>query len=186
MRKLCDKILVIDLESTCWPGDPPDGQVSEIIEIGLCVLDVATLRREENLSIIVRPQLSTVSDFCTALTTLTQAEVDDGIPLTEACRVLRDRYRSQQRVWASYGEYDRWQFEICCSRLGLESPFGSRHVNVKSLFALARALPREIALDGAMKCMGWPLEGTHHRGGDDAWNIGRILGYILQSARKGP
>ena len=28
-----DKILVIDLEATCWAGDPPPGQDREIIEI---------------------------------------------------------------------------------------------------------------------------------------------------------
>ena len=26
----------------------------------------------------------------------------------------------------------------------------------------------------ALKRMGLPLEGTHHRGGDDAWNIAAI------------
>ena len=42
MPKILDKIIVIDLEATCWEGDPPPGQESEIIEIGLCILDVAT------------------------------------------------------------------------------------------------------------------------------------------------
>jgi len=31
--------------------------------------------------------------------------------------------------------------------------------------------------------MGWPLEGTLHRGSDDAWNIARLLGDILLKAR---
>jgi inhibitor of KinA sporulation pathway (predicted exonuclease) len=185
MRRLLDQILVIDVESTCWLGDPPEGQLSEIIEIGLCVLDVATLERLENPSIIVRPWHSTVSEYCTALTTLTQADVEAGIPLVEACQLLRDRYRSSQRVWASFGDYDRWQFERCCRRLDLEYPFGPRHINVKSLLALVRALPREVSLDAAMQMLGWPLEGTHHRGGDDAWNIARMLGHVLLTARRG-
>lgn len=186
MSKLLDKILVIDLEATCWRGDPPEGQVSEIIEIGLCVLDVASLKRLENPSIIVRPECSTISEYCTALTTLTQADVDAGLALADACQLLRERYRSKHRVWASYGDYDRWQIEVACRRIGLESPFGSRHINVKSLFALTHGLPREVGLDRAMHMMGWPLEGTHHRGGDDAWNVARILGQILLAARKEP
>jgi inhibitor of KinA sporulation pathway (predicted exonuclease) len=32
------RILVIDLEATCWQGDPPPGETSEIIEIGNAVL----------------------------------------------------------------------------------------------------------------------------------------------------
>ncbi len=184
--KKMDRILVIDLESTCWEGLPPKGQQHEIIEIGLCVLDVATCQRLDNPSLIVQPTRSTVSEYCTRLTTLTQEDVEAGMSLVEACQLLRDKYRSRQRVWASYGDYDRWMFESSCRTFGVEYPFGSRHLNVKSLFAMVHALPREVSLAQAMEMMGWPLEGTLHRGGDDAWNIARILGHFLLTARSGP
>ena len=35
MARKLDRILVVDVEATCWEGDPPPGQISEIIEIGL-------------------------------------------------------------------------------------------------------------------------------------------------------
>jgi inhibitor of KinA sporulation pathway (predicted exonuclease) len=184
MAKKLDQILVIDVESTCWEGDPPEGQESEIIEIGLCILDVATGKRLDNPSILVSPVKSTVSDYCTWLTTLTQQEVDDGLSLLEACQLLRDKYQPRQRLWASYGDYDRLQFERCCTAQNIEYPFGTGHINVKSLFAVTRAMSREVGLDRAMHILGWPLEGTHHRGGDDAWNIARILGHILLRARQ--
>lgn len=183
MTKKQDQILVIDLESTCWEGEPPEGQRSEVIEIGLCVLDVGTCRRLENPSFIVRPVQSTVSPYCTKLTTLTQEEVDKGMSLHDACRILRARHGSRQRMWASYGDYDLWMLKASCQAQGVEYPFGTRHLNVKSLFAAVYALPREISLAQAMEMMGWPLEGTHHRGGDDAWNIARILGHFLLTAR---
>jgi inhibitor of KinA sporulation pathway (predicted exonuclease) len=182
VRKL-DQILVIDLESTCWQGTPPPGQDSEIIEIGLCLLDVATGERLDNPSILVRPVHSTVSAYCTELTTLTQAEVNLGISLGAACRILREKYGSRQRLWASYGDYDRKQFKKECLAYGIDYPFGDGHINVKSLFAVVYNLPHELPLDAALKHLGFPLEGTHHRGGDDAWNIARILGHILRSAR---
>ena len=47
MARRTDRILVVDVESTCWAGDPPLGQMSEIIEIGLGVVDVAALERVE-------------------------------------------------------------------------------------------------------------------------------------------
>ena len=59
MAKKLDQILVIDLEATCWLGDPPEGQESDIIEIGLCTLDVATGQRLDKASIVVRPERST-------------------------------------------------------------------------------------------------------------------------------
>jgi inhibitor of KinA sporulation pathway (predicted exonuclease) len=184
MADKLDRILVIDVESTCWEENPPAGQESEIIEIGLCVLDVATGQRLENPSILVRPERSTVSGYCTALTTLTQEEVNGGISLAEACRLLEQKYRSKQRLWASYGDYDRRQFERNCRARGIPYPFGPGHINVKSLLAIVHNLPREVPLNAAMKRAGFPMEGTHHRGGDDAWNIARLLGDLLLRARQ--
>jgi inhibitor of KinA sporulation pathway (predicted exonuclease) len=183
MARELDQILVIDVEATCWPGDPPGDQQSEIIEIGLCPLDVSSCTRGDMRSILVRPERSTISAYCTKLTTLTQAEVDDGISFSDACRLLVEAYKSRTRIWASFGDYDRLQFQENCEAAGVDYPFGSRHINVKSLFAIIHNLQAEVGLDRAMKLLGYPLEGTHHRGGDDAWNIARILGHILRTAR---
>jgi len=178
-----DRVVVVDLEATCWGGKPPEGHPSEIIEIGLCLLDVSTGERSEKRSIVVRPEASSISPYCTALTTLTQEEVDTGLSLAEACRILRDEYLGRDRLWASYGDYDRNKLQQQCHERSIEYPFGKGHLNVKTLFALVHNLRREVSLDKAMAIMGFPLEGWHHRGSDDAWNIARLLGAILQRAR---
>ena len=165
---------MVDVEATCWAGEPPAGQVSEIIEIGVCELDVESGERVGKHSVLVRPERSTVSEFCTSLTTLTAEQVAGGVTYAEACRLLRKDFGSRDRVWASYGDYDRKQFE----RQG-SYPFGPRHVNVKTLFALSRRLPREVGLDAALRIAGLPLEGTHHRGDDDAWNIAALFAGML-------
>jgi len=183
MAKKLDQILVVDVESTCWEGNPPDGEESEIIEIGLCPLDVATLQRLEKHCLLVRPERSTVSAYCTALTTLTQADVEGGLSLHEACRILKREYHAKERLWASYGDYDRRQFERNCRARGIAYPFGPGHLNVKSLFAVMHALPREVGMAQGLEILGLPLEGTHHRGGDDAWNIARLLAELLRRGR---
>ena len=185
MARKLDQILVVDIESTCWQGDSPAGETSEIIEIGVCVVDVATLQRQEPLSILVKPQRSSVSPFCTALTTLTQEEVDQGVSLAEACQLLQETYRSRQRLWASYGDYDRKQFRKNCAAYGIDYPFGPGHLNVKTLFAVTHALKREVGMGKALAILGMSLEGTHHRGGDDAWNIAGILCDLLHQSRLG-
>ena len=116
MARKLDRILVVDIEATCWEGNPPPGQISEIIEIGLCVLDVSTLARVEQRDILVRPVCSTVSPDCTQLATLTQADVDGDVSLAEACQILANEYQAPARLWASYGDYDRKQFERNCPR----------------------------------------------------------------------
>lgn len=179
MAKKLDQILVVDIESTCWQDAPPPGQESEIIEIGICLFDVASAQRVGKDSILVKPDRSQVSEFCTQLTTLTQTQVDRGMSFAAACSILKKKYLSKERVWASYGDYDRRQFERQCESFKISYPFGTTHLNVKSLFAIIHALPQEVGMDRALELLNLPLEGTHHRGGDDAWNIAGILSKLL-------
>lgn len=183
MARKLDQILVVDVESTCWDGPPPQGEESEIIEIGLCVVDVATLTRQSKHSILVRPERSRISPFCTGLTTLTPDMFDSAESLADAVKLLKREFASKDRLWASWGDYDRRQFERVCASAGVGYPFGTSHLNVKSLFAVALGLKHEVGLDGAYQQLGMTMEGTHHRGDDDAWNIAAILCKLLGSSR---
>ena len=178
MRKL-DKIIVIDLEATCWEGDPPPGESSEIIEIGLCVLDVATGHREPARALLVKPEHSGLSPYCQKLTTITPEMLENAPNLPEACAILREEYHSESRTWASYGDYDRLMLAAQCDARAISYPFGRSHINVKNLFALQMGLEREVGLQKATSMLGLPFEGTIHRGMDDAWNIAAILDRIL-------
>lgn len=185
MAKKLDTIIVVDLEATCWEGDPPPGQKKEIIEIGVCRLDIASGNRSDKKSLLVCPAKSRVSDFCTRLTTLTQEQVDQGIPFADAIEQLRREYSPADRTWASYGDYDRIQIQKQCEESGLAYPFGRSHINIKNLLAVSLNLPFEIGLDEAVKMLGLPMEGTHHRGHDDAWNIAAVLAAIFERTRRG-
>lgn len=180
MAKNLSEIIVVDLECTCWDGGkPPPGEVQEIIEVGVAVLDVNTRKRTAKESIMVKPQYSKISPFCTQLTTLTQKDVDAGMPLIDACRILKTKYGVREKVWASYGEFDRKHFKLECEAKGLDYPFGFNHINVKNWFALKHKLTKECGMDKALSLLKIPLEGTHHRGADDAWNIALILADVL-------
>jgi inhibitor of KinA sporulation pathway (predicted exonuclease) len=179
-----DRLLVIDIESTCWQGSPPEGQESEIIEIGICVLDIHSGERVNKESLLVKPERSQVSVFCTQLTTLTQTQVSrEGVEFEKACRILKRKYLAHNRVWASYGDYDRRQFERQCAARGIDYPFGPSHLNVKTLFALIQGLTQEIGMIEALKLLGLPVEGTHHRGVDDAWNTALLLSTLMLQRR---
>lgn len=177
-RRQINQVIVVDIESTCWEGQPPAGQENEIIEVGICVLEVSSGKRLSKEGVIVKSK-SEVSPFCTKLTTLTQADVDKGIPLAEACKILTEKYDSKNRPWASYGDYDRRQFERECRAKGIGYPFGYTHINVKNWFALRHKLSREVGMMEALKIFQVSPEGTHHRGCDDAWNIGLILSKLI-------
>jgi inhibitor of KinA sporulation pathway (predicted exonuclease) len=183
VAKRLDQVVVVDVEATCWTEEPPPGQISEIIEIGVCTLDLASGLPVSGEGILVAPACSVVSEYCTQLTSLTQAEVEQGLPFDQACALLQRTYRTKNRVWASWGDYDRRQFERQCQSYAVDYPFGSRHLNVKTLFAMVAGLPHEVGMDEALRHLGMPLEGRHHRGVDDARNIARLLSLLLTQAR---
>ncbi|WP_128978803.1 3'-5' exonuclease [Streptomyces roseicoloratus] len=170
---------VVDVEATCWDGQPPAGAVSEIIEIGLTVVDLAARRRVSRHGILVRPARSEVSAFCTELTGLTPAQVAGGVTFAEACRILTDEHDARTRPWASWGDYDRKQFDRQCRATGTPYPFGRPaehgHTNAKAVFTEAYGLRKRPGMAGALESAGLPLEGRHHRGEDDAWNIAALV-----------
>lgn len=173
---------VVDVEATCWEGAPPPGQVNEIVEIGLTAVDLATGERVGRHRVLVRPRRSSVSAFCTELTGLTQAEVDAGVDFAEACRLLAVEHEAGTRPWASWGDYDRKQFTAQCRAAGVTYPFGRRHWNAKLVFTRANGLRKRPGMAQALELAGLPLEGRHHRGEDDAWNIAAL---VLDLAAKG-
>ncbi|HVI40880.1 MAG TPA: 3'-5' exonuclease [Anaerovoracaceae bacterium] len=191
MRMKLDKVIVLDIEATCWEPKPTIKSKeleSEIIEIGLCTVDLTDNQSElfgrgQMKSILVKPKYSKVSKFCTELTTLTQEQVDSGVSLYEACQILEKEYDSRNYTWVSYGDYDRNTFQDECRSKGVSYPFGPRHLNIKNLFALMYRLDKEVGMPTALEKLGLPLDGTHHRGVDDAMNIAKIVSKVL-SKRK--
>jgi inhibitor of KinA sporulation pathway (predicted exonuclease) len=170
---------IIDLEATCWDGETPPGMRNEIIEIGICTINLETLERNEKRSIVIKPMHSSISEFCTELTGWTQAEVDAGISFADACKILERDYHSHTRTWLSWGEYDRKQLERESAAKGVRNPVGKNHINAKVAFGRARNHGKKIGMDGALRLLGWELEGRHHNGADDAWNIARIVAEML-------
>ncbi|MBX4179309.1 3'-5' exonuclease [Streptomyces geysiriensis] len=177
---------VIDVEATCWAGQPPPGAVSEVVEIGLAVVDLVARERVERHRVMVRPTRSRVSAFCTELTGITQAEADAGMSFADACDTLVRLHGAAVRPWASWGDYDRHQFVRQCAADGVPYPFAPAeraHTNAKAVFADAHGLRKRPGMAQALDLAGLPLEGRHHRGVDDAWNIaGLVLGLVERGA----
>ncbi len=175
-----DKIIVVDIEATCWYKNRiPPGMQAEIIEVGVCSFVLDTNQPNDKRGILVRPTRSKVGEFCTQLTTLTPELVSGGVTFAEACAILEEDYESRSYLWVSWGDYDRNKFRAQCRDFGVDYPFSDRHVNLKTLYTKLYDV-RKIGMKRALKHSGLALEGTLHRGVDDAWNIARLLGYLIE------
>lgn len=178
-----NEIIIVDLEATCWELDGDyQKQRSEIIEIGICKLNTETGTITANEGILIKPVTSEISEFCTQLTSITPQMVEEhGISLNEACSALEKRYNSKQLTWASYGAYDRTMLKEQCRKFGIRYPMSEHHINVKVLFSEIHGLAKGIGMARALRMLNLPLEGTHHRGVDDAKNIAKILHNLVEA-----
>jgi inhibitor of KinA sporulation pathway (predicted exonuclease) len=176
-------MIIVDLEATCWRGHPPKGMVNEVIEIGAVKLNLKDLDApiEKCQELIVKPKFSTISAFCTDLTSITQEQVDNGIYLDQACNILSEF--SGRVPWGSWGAYDNDFLQKECSRKRIQFPLSNRHINLKLLYSVLHGHKREKGLSKAMNEVKLSMEGRHHRGIDDAYNTARLLQYLVRQFR---
>ena len=181
MKTRMDKLVIVDLEATC--DNPRPSWLGEIIEVGVCLLDLKTLEVTNPKSILVKPLSTPITPFCTQLTTLTPEIVNQGGTLLDAMSILHHEYKMSERIWASWGDYDRKQLVRECGSKGFVFPGEfSPHLNLKRIFAVEYGFQEE-GMDSALNRFGLKLEGTHHRGCDDAVNIARLYRAHLQKVR---
>jgi inhibitor of KinA sporulation pathway (predicted exonuclease) len=172
--------LVIDLEATCDNAGAVPKREMEIIEIGAVMVDHSSFEPLREFQTFVRPvRHPTLTRFCQELTSITQAQVDAAPSFPAALAALREFMAGEQPLFCSWGNYDRGQFQLDAAHHRVKLPFGPDHLNVKQAFSNALRTNKRFGMAGALRRLGLPLEGTHHRGIDDARNIARILPYAL-------
>ncbi|BDS12210.1 3'-5' exonuclease [Aureispira anguillae] len=167
--------IILDLEATCW--SKKGSFTNEIIEIGaVCINQRQALIGEYNS--FVKPKLyPELSDFCKELTTIKQEEVDAA----ETFPVVLDDFLEWiesfgGEYWlCSWGFYDRSQFKKDCELHGLDTTWLRQHISLKHQYADIYNLSRPLGMKGALNREQIQMEGTHHRGIDDAKNIAKIF-----------
>ena len=176
-----DYYLVLDLEATCCDKGSIARNQMEIIEIGAVMVDPTTLTIVNEFQTFVKPIRNPIlTEFCTSLTSIAQTQVDRAPTYPEASAMLKNWLSGYPNgVFGSWGEYDRKQFKKDSNFHQLPFPIAYPHVNLKKVFSETQDLPKRYGMEKALELAGLPLEGTHHRGIDDARNIAKLLPYIL-------
>jgi 3'-5' exoribonuclease 1 len=173
--------LVIDLEATCDNSGSVPRYEMEIIEIGAVLVDARTLQPVDEFQTFIRPVRHPVlTAFCSELTSITQDEVDVAPGFVEAIGALESFMVKHARggappLFCSWGNYDKGQFVLDARHHDVKLPFGRDHLNLKQAFSDALGTTKRFGMARAMRRVGIALEGTHHRGIDDARNIAKLL-----------
>jgi inhibitor of KinA sporulation pathway (predicted exonuclease) len=176
-----DYYLVLDLEATCCDQDTIKRHQTEIIEIGAVMLEAQGLAVIEEFQTLVKPiRYALLTEFCKSLTSITQEQVDQAPGYVEAIALLQQWLSKYPNgVFGSWGDYDRNQFKQDSKFHNVPFPIAYPHVNLKQLFSSTQGLPKRYGMAEALQLAGIALEGTHHRGIDDARNIAKLLPFIL-------
>jgi inhibitor of KinA sporulation pathway (predicted exonuclease) len=167
--------IIFDLEATCWGGwDKSD---NETIEIGAILIDENKQIISEFVQFIKSLKYPKLSDFCIQLTSIKQADVDEAPYFNEAAADFRDWFHFENEDYrlCSWGFYDKKQLDSDCAIHGLDHTWTNKHISLKHQYAKFKNLKRAIGMKNALKMEGLSMEGTHHRGIDDARNIAKIF-----------
>jgi inhibitor of KinA sporulation pathway (predicted exonuclease) len=169
--------IIFDLEATCW--EKSKGKVSEIIEIGAVKLN-EQLETIDFFSSFIKPTLNPIlSDFCTNLTSISQASVDTAEKFTEVMNAFEQWIilTEPDVLLCSWGFYDKKQILQECflkNYTGFILKLLDNHISLKHQFSEVKKI-RLCGMANALRILNLSLEGTHHRGIDDAKNISKIF-----------
>jgi len=180
-RYLC----VLDVEATCERNTKH--YIHEIIEFPVVVVDLDEKEVVGEFHTYVRPTVNTtLTEFCTKLTGITQDRVDDAPTLAEALQMFEE-WRLEQPfglvhtpeqqafAFAADGPWDlRFFLHGECERKGILKPaYFDKWVNVKALFADFYRC-RTCKIHRMLEIQNMRFEGRLHSGIDDTRNIARI------------
>ena len=179
-------LCVCDVEATCEEFSGFKNYEHEIIEFPVVVID---LRGEGavlgEFHSYVRPTVNTtLSEFCTRLTGISQELVDAAPTLPEVLEQFDEwriaqglNYTEEQRdfAFAADGPWDlRFFLHGECSRKGIAKPaYFDKWCNIKELFADHYHV-KSCKIHKMLQLQGMKFEGRLHSGIDDTRNIARI------------
>lgn len=188
-----NKLLVIDLEATCWDGPDSQEQIGtsvyqktqEIIECGIACISMRDKDKYEpkiieTRSIFVKPTIHPIlSDYCTKLTGITQEQIDYAGSFQIFCEEIT---KYQSWFWASWGSWDRNIMDSNCKKFTIPNPLNRKHLDIKLLYSIITGF--EVSgLNDALIGLNMEFVGIQHSGKDDAMNTARILIKLISTTR---
>lgn len=179
-----NKLLVFDLELTCWERiredgsidkSPPEGMENEIIQFGYVVINLAERRIEDKGEWLIKPKKSTISPFCKELTGISQEMIDNEAISFERFRKELEKKGYLSIPTTSWGYGDYFQLKANCDYLDLKYPLSSSYFCCKTLFGLWTGRSKGWGLRKAMAKLGLDFEGNQHNAMWDSYNTARVL-----------
>lgn len=164
--------IVFDLEATCW--DQYDRSDNETIEIGALKITESKEVVSEFQKFIKPLKYPVLSQFCKELTSIRQEDINNAEYFYDVIDEFK-KWIGEDYVLCSWGYYDQKQFVSDCQLSNIDSSWTKKHISIKHQYAKIKNLKRPVGMSNALNIEKIALNGTHHRGIDDARNISKIF-----------
>ena len=176
-----DYFLIIDLEATCDENNALPRQEMETIEIGAVMVESEKLDPISEFQTFIKPiRHKILTDFCKELTSIRQEDVDNAPTYPEAIEEFKPWLSQYDNfLFGSWGKFDRYQLQQDSKFHEIPYPIPSKHINLKRYFKKNQNLNKRYNMAEALELAEISLQGTHHRGIDDARNLAKLMPYIL-------
>ena len=179
----CDKIVVFDLEATCWEGREYGYKHREVIALGACILDLKTLEISKNFNKICKPIKSEISEYCTRITGITKEQAENGEDFEVMCKHLMNEFNSKLYPCAAWGVDNEKMYQECRDK-ECKYPFTNQYVNISLMYSILTGKPHNNGLERSLLELGLKFEGDKHNPYWDSYNAAKILKYLMEKCRE--
>lgn len=157
-------LLIIDCRTALWEkaADIPAGQTEEIIALDVAVIDTNKNQIVESEAFLIKPHKAKVSKYCENLFGISQMSLDkNGVPWEDVYRKLRVHYMSRDKIWGTWGSYDKYVIDQQCKHFELEHLFRLTYHDLQKLYSTMIGLDTEtkyLSVSQALQYSAEPLD----------------------------
>ena len=181
-------LLILDFEANCVEDGKLECQ--EIIEFPVVPIDVKNLKILEDkiFHYYVKPTIvPKITDFCTSLTGITQAQVDQGTEITEVIKRLEqfmsdNGFTYENSTIVSCG---KWDLNTCLKSEAeykklILPDYLKKYINIRGVWMTTFFKSSAPGLKGMLGSLHLAMDGRHHSGIDDTRNTAKIAVELLR------
>ena len=167
-----NQINVLDLEFTIKEQKP-----REIIEIGLCAINLKDLSIFKPVNLVVRPVLG-IPERCSEITGLSEDDLVFSRSFSNAHAYIMENYSLKSEFFA-YGKEDFRIIREHEFRYGLKNISDSGNMDFSALYKTIKRNKKAVGLKKAMRREGLEFIGRQHCALNDAINLARLIRKVL-------
>ena len=151
------------------------GQVSEIVEIGACKVDVDNKRIHSELQLYISPRNGYIAKSTRQFINMTKEDMKKAVPFQEGIQLFKN-WLGDDYFLCSWGKDDRLHLINQCLRQRINLDWFKNYNDLQQLIGkiLQPQVKQQLGLKTALDLAGIEATGKAHRGIDDAINTAKL------------